>query len=45
VTSHIDLSGPDAFEAAAEFDLFDPTGNLTGQGCPINETGARLPFE
>jgi len=42
VTSHIDLSSPDTFEAAATFDLFDAAGNMTGQGCRINETATRF---
>lgn len=42
VTSHIDLTGPDAFEAVATFDLFDAAGNMTAQGCPINETATRF---
>ncbi len=42
VTSHIDLTGPDAFEAAATFELFDAMGNKTAEGCPINETATRF---
>jgi hypothetical protein len=45
VTSHISLAGPDAFEATATFDLFDPAGNMTAQGCVINETATRFEFE
>ena len=44
VTSHIHLTGPDAFEATATFDLFDTTGNKTSpeEGCTINETATRF---
>lgn len=42
VTNHIELTGPDAFEANATFDLFDATGNIVGQGCVINETATRF---
>ncbi len=42
VTNDIDLTGPDAFEANATFDLFDAAGNITGQGCVINETATRF---
>jgi hypothetical protein len=43
VTSHIDLTGPNAFEAKATFDLFDAAGNPTAaQGCHINETATRF---
>jgi hypothetical protein len=43
VTSHIDLTGPNAFEAAATFDVLDTAGNLTAaQGCHINETATRF---
>lgn len=42
VTSQIDLTGPDTFDAAATFDLFDTAGNMTAQGCPINETATRF---
>ena len=44
VTSHIHLTGPDAFEATATFDLFDTTGNKTSpeEGCPITETATRF---
>ncbi len=44
VTSHIDLTGPNAFEATATFDLFDNAGNKIndGQVCHINETATRF---
>jgi len=44
VTSHIHLTGPDAFEATATFDLFDTTGNKTSpeEGCTSNETATRF---
>lgn len=44
VTSHIDLTGPNAFEATATFDLFDNAGNKTndGQVCNIHETAKAL---
>lgn len=42
VTSHITLTGPDSFDAAATFDLFTPSGMVVGQGCAINETATRF---
>ena len=42
VTNDIRLTGPDAFEATATFDLFNTAGNMTAQGCIINETGKRF---
>ena len=42
ITNHIELTGPDAFEANATFDLFDAAGNMTGQGCAINESATRF---
>jgi hypothetical protein len=44
VTSHIHLTGPEAFEATATFDLFDATGDKTSpeEGCTINETATRF---
>ena len=44
VANHIHLTGPDAFEATASFDLFDAAGNKTSpeEGCPINETATRF---
>ncbi len=42
VTSHIDLTDPNAFEANATFDLFDAMGNKTAEGCPINEIATRF---
>ena len=42
VTSHITLTGPDSFDAAATFDLFTPSGMVIGQGCAINETATRF---
>lgn len=42
VTNHVELTGPDMFDANATFDLFDAVGNMTGQGCPITESGTRL---
>ena len=42
VTNHINLTGQNTFDANATFDLFDAVGNMTGQGCPITETGTRL---
>jgi hypothetical protein len=42
VTSQISLTGPNAFEASASFDLFDAAGEIIGQGCVINETATRF---
>lgn len=42
VTSQINLTGPNTFDANATFDLFDAAGNIIGQGCPINETATRF---
>jgi hypothetical protein len=42
VTNDIRLTGPDAFEATATFDLFDAAGNMTAQGCLINGTATRF---
>jgi hypothetical protein len=44
VTSHIQLTGPDAFEATVTLDSFDATGNRTSpdEGCPITETATRF---
>jgi hypothetical protein len=42
VTKDIFLTGPDAFEATSTFDLFDVAGNMTAQGCIINETATRF---
>jgi hypothetical protein len=44
VTSHIHLTGLDAFEATATFDLFDATGNRTSpeEGCTINLKALRF---
>jgi len=42
VTSHINLTDPDTFDANATFVLFDAAGNVIGQGCPITESGTRL---
>ena len=42
VTKDILLTGPDAFEATSSFDLFDAAGNMTSQGCIINETATRF---
>lgn len=42
ITDHIDLTGPDAFQAIATFDLFDAVDNVIEQGCPINETARRF---
>ena len=42
ITDDIELTGPDAFEANATFDLFDATGNLIGQGCAISESATRF---
>ncbi len=41
VTNHINITGPESFQANATFDLFDPAGILISQGCPINETATR----
>jgi hypothetical protein len=41
VTSQIELTGANAFEATATFDLLDPMGNIVAKGCPINETATR----
>ena len=42
VTKDILLTGPDAFEATSTFDVFDAAGNMTSQGCAINETATRF---
>ena len=44
VTSHIHLTGPDAFEATLTLDSFDATGNRTSpeEGCPITQTATRF---
>jgi hypothetical protein len=42
VTKDIRLTGPDTFEATSTFDLFDTAGNMTAQGCIINETTTRF---
>jgi hypothetical protein len=42
VTNDIRLTGPDEFTATATFDLFDAAGNMTAQGCLINETATRF---
>lgn len=42
VTSHINVTGPDTFNAAATFDLFTPSGMVIAQGCAINETATRF---
>jgi hypothetical protein len=42
VTKDIRLTGPDTFEATSTFDLFDVAGNMTSQGCIINETATRF---
>jgi hypothetical protein len=42
VTKDILLTGPDAFEATSTFDVFDAAGNMTSQGCIINETATRF---
>jgi len=42
VTKNIHLTGPDTFEATSTFDLFDAAGNVTAQGCIINETATRF---
>ena len=42
VTKDIRLTGPDTFEATSTFDLFDAAGNVTAQGCIINETATRF---
>jgi hypothetical protein len=44
VTSHIQLTRPDAFEANATFDFFDPAGHRTSpeDGCTIKYTARRF---
>jgi hypothetical protein len=42
LTKDIHLTGPDTFEATSTFDFFDVAGNMTAQGCPINETATRF---
>jgi hypothetical protein len=42
VTKDIRLTSPDTFEATSTFDLFDAAGNMTAQGCVINETATRF---
>jgi hypothetical protein len=42
VTKDIRLLGPDEFKATSTFDFFDTDGNITVQGCPINETATRF---
>jgi hypothetical protein len=43
-TSHIHLTGPDAFEATVILDSFDATGNRTSpdEGCPVTLTATRF---
>jgi hypothetical protein len=38
----IRLTGPDTFEATTRYDLFDAAGQMTAQGCLINETATRF---
>ncbi len=42
VSKNILLTGPDTFEATSTFDVFDTAGNITAQGCTINETATRF---
>jgi len=42
VPKDIRLTSPDAFEATSTFVVFDPAGNITAQGCIINETATRF---
>jgi hypothetical protein len=42
VRKNILLTGPDTFEATSTFDVFDTAGNITAQGCTINETATRF---
>jgi hypothetical protein len=42
ITSDIDVTTPDAFEATAAFDLFDSAGTLIVHGCPIHATATRF---
>ena len=42
VKKNILLTGPDTFEATSTFDVFDTAGNITSQGCIINETATRF---
>jgi hypothetical protein len=42
VRKNILLTGPDTFEATSTFDVFDTAGNITAQGCIINETATRF---
>jgi len=44
VTNHIRLTGPDEFEAAGTFDLFDPTGKRTSprRDAPSTQMGSVL---
>jgi len=42
VTKDIRFISPDAFEATSTYDLFDLAGNMTSQGCAINETATRF---
>ena len=42
LTKDIRLTGPDRFEATTTYDFFDAAGNMTAQGCIINETATRF---
>jgi hypothetical protein len=42
VKKNILLTGSDTFEATSTFDVFDTAGNITSQGCIINETATRF---
>ena len=42
LTKDIRLTGPDTYEATTIYDLFDAAGNMTAQGCPINESAMRF---
>jgi hypothetical protein len=42
VSKNILLTDPDTFEATSTFDLFDAAGNITAQGCLINEAATRF---
>jgi hypothetical protein len=42
LTKDIRLTGSDTFEATTTYDLFDAAGNMTTQGCIINETATRF---
>ena len=41
-TKTLRFTDPDTFEGTVTADLFDAAGNMTAQGCPVNETATRF---